>query len=141
MRNADAVLIATLLSSALAMPGFAAPPACAGWNEAVPPGANTTRSSDPFFIDTTGLDLKTTPPTRDPSNPDYPRATALPDKAIPSPGADGNFVIGATHPAASDTVARSDVPKGTVRSFTMSSTGSVIYRPGTIRDDAAGCLN
>jgi len=141
MRRTRAVLIGTMLSGTLAMPAFAAPAACPSWNEAMPPGANTTAPATPFSIDTAGLDLKTTPPTRDPSNPDYPRATALPDKAVPSSGAEGNFIVGATHPAAPETLARAGVPKGDVRSFTMSSADSVIYRPGMVRDDAGGCLN
>ena len=35
-----------------------------------PPGANTTDKAAPFFIDTTGLDFKTAPPTRDPTQPE-----------------------------------------------------------------------
>ncbi len=61
---------------------------------AVPPGANTTDKAAPFFIDTAGLDFKTAPPTRDPSNPNYPRATELPDGTLPPSGAEGNFIIG-----------------------------------------------
>jgi hypothetical protein len=34
-----------------------------------------------------------------------------------------------------------DVPKGTTISFTISSKESVIYNPGLIRDDVAGCGN
>ena len=36
-------------------------------------------------------------PTRDPHTPGYVPATELPDGAIPSPTADGNFIIGPTH--------------------------------------------
>src|SRR6202035_682109 len=110
-------------------------------NMAVPPGANTSDRAAPFFIDTTGLDFKTTPPTRDPSNPSYPRATELADGTLPPPGSEGNFIIGTTHPPASEPVARDGVPRGNVISFTLSSKDSVIYNPGLIRDDTPGCTN
>src|SRR5258705_131573 len=116
-------------------------PACVTQNMTVPPGANTTEKAAPFFIDTTGLDFKTAPPTRDPSNPNYPRATELPDGTLPPPGAEGNFIIGPTHAPAPETVAKDGVPRGTTTSFTMSSKDSVIYNPGLIRDDPAGCGN
>jgi hypothetical protein len=48
---------------------------CPKGNAGIPPGANTTDPSAPFYIDTSGLDLTTLPPTRDPKNPNYPRAT------------------------------------------------------------------
>jgi hypothetical protein len=114
---------------------------CVTQNMAVPPGANTTDKDKPFFIDTTGLDLSTKPPTRDPKNPNYPQATELPDSTLPPAGAEGNFIIGPTHAPAPETVAKEGVPKGTVISFTMSSADSVIYNPGLIRDDVTGCTN
>ncbi len=117
------------------------PSACVTQNMAVPPGANTTDRDKPFFIDTTGLDLSTKPPTRDPKNPNYPQATELPDGSLPPAGAEGNFIIGPTHAPAAETIAKDGVPKGTVVSFTMSSRDSVIYNPGLIRDDVAGCTN
>src|SRR5262249_10249009 len=95
----------------------------------------------PFFIDTTGLDFKTAPPTRDPNNPNYPKATELADGALPAAGAEGNFVIGRTHTPAPDTVAKDGVPKGKLSSFTLTSKESTIYNPGLIRDDPAGCTN
>jgi len=115
--------------------------ACVTQNMVVPPGANTTDKDKPFFIDTTGLDLSTKPPTRDPKNPNYPQATELPDGSLPPAGAEGNFIIGPTHAPAPETVAKDGVPKGTVISFTMSSRDSTIYNPGLIRDDIAGCTN
>ena len=42
---------------------------CLKGNAGIPPGANTTDPSAPFYIDTSGLDFKTLPPTRDPKNP------------------------------------------------------------------------
>ena len=37
-------------------------------------------------------------PTRDPHTPGYVKAKELPDGDSPSPKADGNFIIGPTHP-------------------------------------------
>jgi hypothetical protein len=122
-------------------PTVQAQTSCVTQNMAVPPGANTTDKAKPFFIDTTGLDLSTQPPTRDPKNPNYPGATELSDGALPPAGAEGNFIIGPTHAPAPETMAKEGVPKGTILSFTMSSAESVIYNPGMIRDDAAGCTN
>lgn len=141
MRKLPAVLAGTLISVISPMPVALAQPACVTQNMVVPPGANTSDKAAPFFIDTTGLDFKTAPPTRDPSNPNYPRATELPDGALPPPGAEGNFIIGPTHVAAPETVAKDGVPRGTVTSFTLSSRDSVIYNPGLIRDDVPGCGN
>src|ERR1700675_798179 len=92
----------------------AAEAACPAGNASIPPGANTTDPSAPFFIDTAGLNFNTAPPTRDPSNPNYPPATELADGALPAKGAEGNFIIGPTHTAAPENTAQSDVPKGSV---------------------------
>ena len=81
---AGTFLSATLLSTTALVPAATAQPACVTQNMTVPPGANATDRTAPFFIDTAGLDFKTTPPTRDPSNPNYPRATELPDGTLPS---------------------------------------------------------
>ena len=99
------------------------------------------RQGGPFFIDTTGLDFNTQPPTRDPANPNYPRATELADGTLPPAGAEGNFIIGPTHNPAPETLPKEGVPQGTVESFTLSSKDSTIYNPGLIRDDVAGCGN
>ena len=145
MKPALTVLAGTWIAASLAAASQAQTPpaqtACVTQNMAVPPGANTTDKGKPFFIDTTGLDLSTQPPTRDPGNPNYPQATELPDGSVPPAGAEGNFIIGPSHAPAPETVAKQDVPKGRVVSFTMSSADSVIYNPGLIRDDVAGCTN
>jgi iron(III)-enterobactin esterase len=73
------------------------------------------------------------PPTRDPKTPGYVTASELPDGAVPSPGADGNFIIGPTHNPAPETTAQDGVPQGTTYTFTMSSADSKIY-PGIARD-------
>jgi enterochelin esterase-like enzyme len=73
------------------------------------------------------------PPTRDPHAAGYVQATELPDGTLPSPTADGNFIIGPTHPAAPQMEVQPGVPQGTVIEFTMSSADSKLY-PGIARD-------
>ena len=73
------------------------------------------------------------PPTRDPHTPGYVQAKELPDGTLPSPHADGNFILGPTHPVAPEMAAVPATPHGTVLEFTMSSTDSKFY-PGIIRD-------
>src|SRR6478735_6088234 len=136
-----AVLAGALISAVSPIPAALAQPACVTQNMAVPPGANTSDKAAPFFIDTTGLDFKTAPPTRDPSNPNYPRSTELSDGTLPPVGAEGNFIIGPTHAPAPETIAKEGVPRGTITTFTLSSKDSVIYNPGLIRDDVPGCGN
>jgi iron(III)-enterobactin esterase len=72
------------------------------------------------------------PPTRDPHTAEYVHARELSDGAIPSANADGNFIIGPTHPAASEMTAP-DLTHGDVIEFTMSSADSKYY-PGIARD-------
>ena len=90
MNNILAVLVGTLMSAVWLIPTALAQTTCVTQNMAVPPGANTSDKAAPFFIDTTGLDFSTKPPTRDPSSPNYPRATELPDGTLPTAGAEGN---------------------------------------------------
>jgi iron(III)-enterobactin esterase len=72
------------------------------------------------------------PPTRDPHTAGYVQAKELPDGAIPSPTADGNFIIGPTHPPAPEMTAP-DLTHGNVIEFTMNSADSKYY-PGIARD-------
>ena len=81
--------------------------------------------------------VRRTVPTRDPHTPGYVEATELPDGTIPSPKADGNFIVGPTHTAAPEMIAQPDVPKGEIFDFTMESTDSKIY-PGIVREGAFG---
>ena len=74
-----------------------------------------------------------TPPTRDPNTPGYVTAKELPDGTVPPSDADGNFIIGPTHPPAPEMTVRDGVPQSTVCSFTMSSADSRIY-PGIARE-------
>jgi hypothetical protein len=114
---------------------------CLKGNAGIPPGANTADASAPFYIDTSGLDFRTAPPTRDPKNPNYPPATELLDGTLPPIKAEGNYIIGPTHTPASELAAHDGAPTGKVYSFTMSSNDSTVFNPGLIRDDPDGCLN
>jgi predicted alpha/beta superfamily hydrolase len=114
---------------------------CVKQSSTVPPSANTTKPDAPFYVDVHYLNLSTTPPTRDPANPDFPAATSLPDGQLPSSDAVGNFTIGPTHPAAPEAASHADVPKGKTYTFTMSSSDSVIYNPGIVRDDPPHCFD
>ena len=78
-------------------------------------------------------DSRPTPPTRDPHTPGYVTAQELLDGDIPPPNADGNFIIGPTHPRAAEMTSQEGVPKGTIFDFTMKSTDSKIY-PGIARE-------
>ena len=73
------------------------------------------------------------PPARDPHNPGYVQSKELPDGTLPSPDADGNFILGPNHPAAHEMAAVPATPHGTVLEFTMSSADSKFY-PGIMRD-------
>src|SRR5882757_9859045 len=120
MRNELVALAGALMSAVSFMPAAMAQAPCVTQNMAVPPNANTSDQAAPFFIDTTGLDFKTQPPTRDPNNPSYPRAAELPDGTLPPAGAEGNFIIGPTHAPAPETLPKKGVAKGTAASFTIS---------------------
>jgi hypothetical protein len=97
MKHKWIVLTGALTSTMWLTPHSLPQTACVTQNFAVPPGANTSDRAAPFFVDTTGLDFKTQPPTRDPNHPNYPRATELADGTLPPAGAEGNFIIGPTH--------------------------------------------
>ncbi len=73
------------------------------------------------------------PPTRDPRTPRYVQAKELPDGTLPSSDADGNFILGPTHPAAPEMDAVPATPHGTILEFTMNSADSKFY-PGIMRD-------
>jgi enterochelin esterase family protein len=75
-------------------------------------------------------------PTRDPRTPGYvtaEKATELPDGAVPSVDAYGNFILGPTHTPAPEMAVQEGVPQGTIHNFTMSSADSKIY-PGIARE-------
>ena len=74
-----------------------------------------------------------TPPTRDPHTPGYVNAKELPDGEVPSPNADGNFIIGPTHNPAPEMTAPEGSMQGNVVNFTMESKDSKMY-PGIARE-------
>jgi hypothetical protein len=96
----------------------------------LPAGANTTNPSAPFYIDPTGLNFSTNPPTRDPSNPNYPKATQIADGRLPPVPVNGNFIIGPTHPTAPEVTG---TQTGTVYTFRMWSYNSKIYPTSLVR--------
>src|SRR5689334_25145716 len=123
MKNTLVALAGVTLMSASAL---AQQPACVTQNMGVPPNANTTDKAAPFYIDTTGLDFSTKPPTRDPKSANYPRATELPDGQLPPPRAGGKFIIVPTHNPAPDTTPKDGVAKGTTVSLTPPSKDSLL---------------
>jgi hypothetical protein len=138
----SSVLLLTISIVTIAGVATAAPDAATAAQAASPAvpagtlsGANKTDPAAHFYIDTSGLDFKTSPPTRDPSNPIYPRAAELPDGAVPSIDSVGNFIIGPTHPPAAQTTAGPTLKQARIISFTMTSADSVIYRPALVRDE------
>jgi enterochelin esterase-like enzyme len=74
-----------------------------------------------------------TPPTRQPDSPGFVKASTLPDATNAPATADGNFIIGPTHPVAPETVEHPGIPHGAVSDFTMTSADSKVY-PGIARD-------
>ncbi len=71
-------------------------------------------------------------PVRNPNAPGFVAARQLPDGQLPSPSADGNFVIGPTHHPAPQIYVKPSVPPGRICTFTMSSAHSHYY-PGIAR--------
>jgi enterochelin esterase-like enzyme len=72
-------------------------------------------------------------PIRQPDEPGYVKATALPDGEVPSPDVNGAFVIGPTHRPAPEMTPSPDTPKGVIYTLTMNSTDSRSY-PGIMRE-------
>jgi enterochelin esterase-like enzyme len=70
-------------------------------------------------------------PARDPNAPGFVQARELADGTVPSPDANGNFIIGPTHNPAPE-MAGTEL-QGTVYNFTMESANSRIY-PGIARE-------
>jgi enterochelin esterase family protein len=74
-----------------------------------------------------------TPPTRDAHTPGYVQGTELADGVLPSPKANGNFIVGPTHTQAPEISRNEAVPPGTIYNFTIESKDSKLY-PGIARD-------
>jgi hypothetical protein len=98
-------------------------------------GAQTTAPAapPPASAQAPAAPPRPTPPTRDPNTPGFVAAKELPDGAVPPADADGNFILGPTHPAAPEMTVQDGVPQGTVYNFTISSADSKIYQ-GIARD-------
>lgn len=126
-------LVAGLRVAVLFASGLFLAQAAAGQVPGLKAGANTQDPAAPFYIDLTGLDFSTSPPTHDPHSANYPPATELADGVLPPTGAEGNFIIGPTHAPGPEATAR-DVPRGEITTFTFTSGESVIYNPGMVRD-------
>src|SRR4051794_31881365 len=103
---------------------------------------NTSRSKIAFFLSLTlavpvsliAADTKPpakparpAPAARDPHAEGYVKAKELPDGEVPPANEDGNFIVGPTHNKAAEMTPGKDVPRGTVKEFTMKSTDSKIY--------------
>ena len=86
-----------------------------------------------LLLASSGYAQQSAPPVRDPYTTGYVQATALPDKTNAPPDADGNFILGPTHPAAPESSPRDGVPKGEIHEFLMSSAETRTY-PGIARD-------
>ena len=70
-------------------------------------------------------------PIRDPHTPGFVAATELPDGTIPPADADGNFILGPSHPHAPEIT--TNALSGTIFAFTMDSADSKFY-PGITRE-------
>lgn len=73
------------------------------------------------------------PDARNPHAAGFVPATDLADGTLPAATANGNFILGPTHPAALEASPHEAVAKGTVIEFTMHSTESKLY-PGIARE-------
>ena len=99
---------------------------------AAPPTA-LARAGQPATPPAQAARPRPAPPTRDPNTPSYVAATELPDGTVPASDADGNFIIGPTHPAAPELAEPFETRNGAVYNFEMPSSDSKIY-PGIARD-------
>ena len=120
MRTAVSLTIVLAVMAAI-VPAAAQTPVTPPQQPAVTTPAPPTRGTRP------------PPPTRDPNTPGYVKATELPDGAVPSVNAYGNFIIGPTYTPAPEMAVQPGVPQGMVHKFTMESKDSKIY-PGIRRE-------
>jgi enterochelin esterase-like enzyme len=97
-------------------------------------GVNAAMTADaPQPAPATPRPRRQPPPTRDPHTEGYVTAKELPDGEVPPADADGNFIIGPTHPPAPEMTVQEGVPQGTIYNLTMKSSDSKIY-PGIARE-------
>ena len=76
------------------------------------------------------------PPTRDPHTPGFVPARELADGTVPSADAEGNFILGPTHPPAPEM--STNALQGRVIEFTMSSADSKFYSGIARQPDVRG---
>jgi iron(III)-enterobactin esterase len=100
---------------------------------AAPPPTTPVDGGRPSTPPAQAARARPAPPTRDPNTPGYVAATELPDGTVPPSDADGNFIIGPTHPAAPELAGPFETRNGDVHTFEMRSSDSKIY-PGIARD-------
>lgn len=72
-------------------------------------------------------------PIRNPHTPGYVQASELPNGQLPTPDANGNFIIGTSHPAVAEMSVHPGVPQGQIFVVTMTSAQSKFY-PGIERE-------
>lgn len=130
----------TLILGSLSLCQAQANPAeCTPLEALQPPQANTTDPQKPFFIDASGLQNGSgAMPVHDPHNPLYPQAIDLPDETLPPANRTGNYILGPTHtlPALWQDI---QPARGRLISFTLTSSSTSGYNPGTIRDEPVPC--
>ena len=102
------------------------------WAQAPAP-APAAQAPNPAAPNAAGRGARPAPPARDPNTPGYVTVKELPDGENAPVKADGNFILGPTHPAAPEMTVQDGVPQGTIYNFTMESTDSKTY-PGIARD-------
>jgi enterochelin esterase family protein len=98
-----------------------------------PPGPVLLSLALAFVAPAVAAAQRQAPPIRDPRTAGYVEAVELPDGEVPAANANGNFIIGPTHPPAPETKPQDNIPRGRVIEFSMNSADSEIY-PGIARD-------
>jgi iron(III)-enterobactin esterase len=119
-----AVLFSIILTAGIDAAAIAAEPQTGAAPQTAPAPQTTPPTTRP---------RRPAPPARDPHSEGYVTAKELPDGTLPPAEADGNFIIGPTHPRAPELTAPEGVTQGTVFDLTMQSTDSKIY-PGIARE-------
>ena len=115
---------------------------CLKGNAGIPPGANTTDPSAPFYIDTSGLDFKTSAADPRPQESQLShRRPNCPTERFLRSRRKATSSLGRRMLPRRRLTAQDGAPTGKVFSFTMSSNDSTVFNPGLIRDDPDGCLN
>jgi len=99
---------------------------CLKANAGAPPGANMTDPKPPSYIDTTELDFKTLPPTRDPRDPNYPTGDQIARRRAPRERRRRQFHHRPTHQSGAGAYRPGRRADGQGLLFTMSSKDSTV---------------